>query len=430
MRQSIERGKTLLVDGPACILLHSGALRSFGAPINVGSHIIVRRGRRIPLEAVEDSQIELLLGSTASYTLIDEDPIPNSWKEAVDKIIEAGGCTRVVVLGNVDSGKTSFCKYLANMALISGRNVTLVDGDLGQSDIGPPGTLGLSFVRKHLIDPFNLKPDSIVFIGVTSPSSVIEPTINGLIELVDKALSANSDLIIVNTDGWVEGLDAVRYKRRLIKSLQPNFIVAIHDKDELKPIIDLLTGLEANIINVETPKNIKKRDRETRKLIRESLYRRYLKDARVRSYPLSWIKVDGWMDFKGRFDQALKKRIDEILDDRVVYCEVCQNSIILVLKEGAALSDEERAKISTEFNRPVKVARRGDERGLLVALEDEGGVFLGIGIIHCVDYERSVIKIYTNVDASVSRIRVGQIRLDEKGSEIEIVNKIGSADKV
>lgn len=423
MRQSIERGKTLLVDGPACVFLHSGVLRSFGAPINAGNHIIVRRGRRIPLEAIEDSQIDLLLGSAASYTLTDEDPIPNSWKEAADRIVETGGCARVVVLGNVDSGKTSFCTYLANMALISGRNVALIDGDLGQSDIGPPGTLGLSFVKKPFIDPFNLKPDSIFFIGITSPPSVIEPTINGLIELVDKALSANSDFIIVNTDGWVEGLDAVRYKRRLIKSLQPNFVVAIHDKDELKPIIDLLTGLETNIINVETPKNIKRRDRETRKLIRESLYRRYLKDAKVRSYPLSWIKVDGWIDFRGRLDQVLKKRIDEVLGDKVVYCEICQNSIILVLKEGATLSDEERAKISTEFNRPVKVAYKGDERGLLVALEDEGGVFLGIGIIHCVDYERGAIKIHTNVDAAVSRIRVGQIRLDEKGNEIEIVDR-------
>lgn len=422
MRQTIERGKTLLVDGPACISLYSGALRAFGAPIKVGDHIIVRRGRRIPLEALEDSEIELLLGNSASYSLIDEDPIPTSWKEAASKIVGTGECMKIAVLGSVDSGKTSFCTYLANVALNAGRNVALIDGDLGQSDVGPPGTLGLSFVRKPLVDPFNLQPNSIVFVGVTSPSSVIEPTINGLVELVGRALAAGSDFIVVNTDGWVEGFDAVNYKLRLIKSLQPNFVVVLQDKDELKPMVDLLTGLEISIINVETPKNVKKRDRETRKLIRESSYRRFLRDAKVRSYPLSWVKVDGCLGIRGKQDQALRKRVDEILGDKVVYCESYQDSIILVLREGAVLSSEERAKISAEFNKPLRVMCRGDERGLMVALEDERGCFLGIGTINCIDFDRGTIKIYTNVDGPISRIRVGQIRLDERGNEIEIVS--------
>ncbi|MEM2401566.1 MAG: Clp1/GlmU family protein [Candidatus Bathyarchaeia archaeon] len=425
MRQTIEGGKTLLVDGPACISLYSGALRAFGAPIKVGDHIIIRRGRRIPLEALEDSEIELLLGNSASYSLIDEDPIPASWKEAAGKIVRVGGCVKVAVLGNVDSGKTSFCTYLANVALGAGRNVALIDGDLGQSDVGPPGTLGLSFVRKPLVDPFNLQPSSIVFVGITSPSSVIEPTINGLVELVSRALVAGSDFIVVNTDGWVEGLDAVNYKLRLIKSLQPNFVVAIQDKDELKPLVDLLTGLGISIVNIETPRNIKRRDRETRKLIRESSYRRFLRDAKVRSYPLSWVKVDGCLGIRGKQDQILRKRMDEVLGDRVVYCESCQDSIILVLREGATLSDEERVKILAELNKPLRIIHRGDEKGLLVALEDEKGCFLGIGTINCVDFERGTIKIYTNVDGPISRIRVGQIRLDERGNEIEVVGGLG-----
>ncbi|MEM2557459.1 MAG: hypothetical protein QW600_02055, partial [Candidatus Bathyarchaeia archaeon] len=108
-----------------------------------------------------------------------------------------------------------------------------------------------------------------------------------------------------------------------------------------------------------------------------------------------------------------------------VYCESCQDSIILVLREGATLSDEERAKILAELNKPLRIIHRGDEKGLLVALEDEKGCFLGIGTINCVDFERGTIKIYTNVDGPISRIRVGQIRLDERGNEIEVVGGLG-----
>ncbi|MBS7606702.1 hypothetical protein KEJ14_02540 [Candidatus Bathyarchaeota archaeon] len=423
MKQSIEKGKTLLIDGPACIALYSGALRAFGAPIKVGEHIIIRRGRRIPIEAIEDSQIEILLGNSASFSLIDENPIPDSWRNAADKILSIDGRVEIVVLGNVDSGKTSFCTYLANVAFERGRSVALIDGDLGQSDIGPPGTLGLSLIRSPVIDPFNLQPDYVIFIGNTSPSSVVQPTINGLVDLRDKALNMGSSFVVINTDGWVEGLDAINYKRHLIRRLQPNFVVIIGSEEPLKPLIDSLSSLEVNIILVETPRNVKRRDRETRKMIREASYRKYLRDAKVRSYPISWIKVDGHMEIAGKPDQALKERIEGILGEKIVYCEGTQNSIILVLDERANLSNEARAKLSAELNRPIRIMRKGEERGLLVALEDGNGRFLGIGTIQCIDFERGTLKVYTNVEGSVLRVHIGQIRLDDKGNEVEIISR-------
>ena len=423
MRQNIERGKTLLLDGPACVALHSGAIRVFGAQIKVGDHIIVRRGRRIPIEAIEDSQLELLFGNLSSYTIIDEDPIPSTWREAVNQILSTKGRVEVAVLGGIDSGKSSFCIYLANMALSEGRSVTLVDGDLGQSDIGPPGTLGLSFIRKPIIDPFNLQPDHLIFIGITSPYSVIEPTISGLVELRDKAVNAGSDFVIINTDGWIEGFDAVNYKCRLINSLKPNFTVAIQSSDELRPIIDSMTTMNIEILSVETPKNVKRRDRETRKMIRESSYKKYLREAKIRSYPLSWIEVDGNLKIKGRLDQFLKRKIEEIIGNKVIYCENSPDYIMLVLKEGATLNDEENMKLAAQFNKPIRIMHKGDEKGLLVALEDKDGKFLGIGTVSSIDFERSTLKIYTNVKEPIAKVHVGQIRLDERGSEIEIVSK-------
>lgn len=423
MRQNIEKGKALLVDGPACITLLSGAIRIFGAKIKVGDRIIVRRGRRIPIKAAEDSQLELLLGNLSSYTLIDEDPIPPTWKETTKKILSFKEKVEVVVLGGIDSGKSSFCIYLANMALNYGWNVALVDGDLGQSDIGPPGTLGLSFIKKPIIDPFNLQPDHLIFIGITSPYSVIEPTINGLVELRDKAVNAGSNFVIINTDGWIEGSDAINYKRQLVSSLKPNFIVTIQSGGELTPLIDSIVDMKIEILSIETPKNIKKRDRETRRMIRESYYKRYLGEAKIRSFPLSWIKVDGNLNIKGKLDQSLKKKIEEIIGDKILYCENSPDYIMLVLKEGTILNDEESEKLSAQFDKPIRIMRKGDEKGLLVALEDKNRKFLGIGTISSIDFDRSILKVYTNVECPVAKVHVGQIRLDEKGSEVEIVAK-------
>ena len=425
MRQNVERGKTILIDGPACVALYSGTLRAFGAQIKAGEHLIVRIGRRIPLEAIEDSQVEILLGKSASCNIIDEDPIPSSWKNAAEKILSSNGRVEVIVLGGIDSGKTSFCIYLANMALNSGRKVALIDGDLGQSDIGPPGTLGLSIIRKPFFDPFNLNPDHMIFIGVTSPYNVTERIIDGLVKLRSKALSMGSDFIIINTDGWIEGSDAIDYKCRLIKNLEPKFTVIIWNNESMKPMMDLLTntGTKIEILTVNVPKNIRKRDREMRKVIRETLYKKYLKDGKVRSIPLSWIKINGNLEIKGKIDQALKKKVEEIVSNKLLYCENLQDNVILVLKEGVSLSNEESARLATELNKPIKIICEGDEKGLIVALENSEGEMLGIGIICNIDFERGTLKIYTNVEETISGVHIGQIRLNEKGNEIEIVGK-------
>jgi len=425
MRQNVERGKTILIDGPACVALYSGALRAFGAQIKAGEHLIVRMGRRIPLEAIEDSQVEILLGKLASYNIVDEDPIPPSWKNAAEKILSSDGRIEVAILGGIDSGKTSFCIYLANIALNSGRKVALIDGDLGQSDIGPPGTLGLSIIRKPFVDTFNLNPDRIIFIGVTSPYNVTEHVVNGLVKLRDKALNMGSDFIIVNTDGWIEGFDAMNYKCRLIKNLEPRFTVIMWNNEDMKLIVDLLTGAgtKIEILTVDVPKNIRKRDREMRKAIRETLYKKYLRDGKVRSIPLSWIKINGNLEIRGKMDQALKKEIEEIVGDKLVYCENLQNYIILVLKEGTALTNEESTRLATELNKPVKIICEGDKKGLIVALENNEGEMLGIGTICGIDFERGTLKIYTNVEETISSVHIGQIRLDEKGNEIEIVGR-------
>ncbi|MBS7641221.1 MAG: Clp1/GlmU family protein [Candidatus Bathyarchaeia archaeon] len=421
MRQRVERGKTLLVDGPAYITLYSGAVRAFGANIGVKGQVVVRFGKRIPFEAIEDSEVEILLGDKASYEIVDGSVIPLSWEETSEKILSSSNKVKVAILGGTDSGKSSFSTYLANTALSRGRRVALIDGDLGQSDIGPPGTLGLSILVKPIIDPSNLQPDDIIFVGVTSPQSVMSKVIDGLVELMNKALSLNSDFIIINTDGWVEGRDAVNYKRQLIRALEPTFTVIMQGKSELKPLVDSLIEDGANVLLADVPEKIKKRDRETRKAIREGLYRKYLRDAKIRTVPLSWINLDGILSIKGKLDQNLKERFEEVLGGKAIYCEGKRDHVVLVLKYGTTLSDEERSKISASINAPIKIIFEGDERGLLVSLEDDKGKFLGIGIIQSIDYERGIIKIYTNTEKIFSRVHVGRIRLDERGNEIEIV---------
>lgn len=374
---TVSKGNTLLVDGPARVHILAGRASVLGALPETGDSIVVRKGKRTPFDALRNSRVELTLGDSASYSEIEGSSIPSSWREGVNEIVSSRKHKIILVLGGVDCGKTSFCTYLVNLALKSRQTVALIDGDLGQSDIGPPGTVSLSLLRQPFIDPFRLTPKSLVFIGVTSPSGKVGAVLNALETLKEEALESGADLVIINTDGWVEGDGAVSYKVCLVEAIVPDAVVAIQGGSELVPMLDSLP--KAKVLVVDSPGNAKKRDRETRKLLRESAYNKHLREAKVRSFSSSWLEIEGDL----RLDSS--KETGNAEDKS---------------SEGAiGLSHE-------------------DAEGRLVALEDAYGKVLGIGTICSADHWKGSLRIRTPVEGAVSKIRVGMIRLDKEGKEV------------
>jgi polynucleotide 5'-hydroxyl-kinase GRC3/NOL9 len=264
-----------------------------------------------------------------------------------------------MVLGKVDSGKTSFCTYLINRLISEKQKVAILDGDLGQSDIGPPCTVAYAFETKPVTDLFRLRAENAFFVGVTSPSEQVNKTIKGIALMKAEILDKAADFVVVNTDGWVEGEEAVKYKSQLAEELNPDVIFCIQQKDELAP---LLVALEKFIkTTIDSPLTIRQRSREKRKNLRELGYIKYLTDAKVKIWSIKLLTIEE------------------------------QNSA------------------------PI---RRGEEEGLLLGLYDSQRKFLGIGILCKVDYVRKALKVLTSVLAKPSSIVLGKVRLDENLNEI------------
>lgn len=169
MKRDVEKGKTLLVDGPASVSLISGEAAILGAVLRSGEKIVIREGKRIPFEVRKKASFDLMLGEDASVEETDGSTIPQSWESASKEILSHKKPVKVMVMGDVDSGKTSFCTYLLNLALKKGWKTAIIDGDLGQSDIGPPSTIGFSHVTAPLKDPFEIEAENAYFVGLTSP---------------------------------------------------------------------------------------------------------------------------------------------------------------------------------------------------------------------------------------------------------------------
>jgi polynucleotide 5'-hydroxyl-kinase GRC3/NOL9 len=420
MNRTVTKGKTLLVDGPASVTVVSGVTEVFGAIIGAKSKVVIREGKRLPFNVEETATFEISLGENASVEEVEGTTIPPSWDIAFRELLNSQTKPAVaMVVGNVDSGKTSFCTYLINRLLNEKQKVAILDGDLGQSDIGPPCTVAYTFVTKPVTDLFDLQAKNAFFVGATSPNVAVDRAIEGLTLLKNEVLDDNPDFVVMNTDGWVEGEDAVNYKVQLAKKLMPDIIFCIQQGSELAPILSSLEKFRK--IAVESPSAIKQRSREKRKNIRELGYIKYLKNAKVQSLPISWLKIEENEQFSlGLTRERTKhaKKVYELLGMKPLHLVELKDKICIVVDRIRWISKDIIRKMEESVGKKAIVIRKGEEEGLLVALYNASKKFLGIGVLREVDYIRKTLKIFTPVSGEISTVVMGRVKLDKNLREI------------
>jgi polynucleotide 5'-hydroxyl-kinase GRC3/NOL9 len=417
MLKEVKAGKTLLVNGPSSVHLVSGEAEILGAPLAAGDPIVVRDGKRTPFYVKKDASFNVMHGDATMIEEVEGDTVPSSWYGIADENIRLEKPTTVMIMGDADSGKSSLSTFLANKALKEKLTVAIIDADLGQSDVGPPTTVGLAYVNRPVRDLFYVKAKRLCFVGSTSPSGAEEQAVQCVLSLKNRALRENKQLLIINTDGWVDCEEAARYKAALTGAVHPDTVVAIMQSAELSAIIGGLGN--ARVLTVEPSSAVIRRDREKRKALRELGYKKHLKNSKMESFPMNWVRIEGIHSTEALFLTAERvRKIEEALGVQPVFCEETVEAIWVVLKHGER-SDFERIRNAEEtFGKSIKVAWKGDEKGLLVGLHGEDERFLGLGVLCDIDYRRRMLKISTPVNQKTSAIRVGHVRLDDQCKEL------------
>ena len=368
MNKKVEENKTLLVDGPASVTLRSGKVQVFGLQLGITQRIVIRESKRLPFEVQKEAVFEIALGAGADLREVQGSTIPQSWKAAYVAIkeIDKKPAVVVMVIGNVDSGKSSLCTYLANRLVSEKCRVAVLDEDLGQSDIGSPATVAYAILTKPVTDLFSLEPEGGVFVGATSPAAVAEKTVEAVVSLKKEILGGEKtvDYLVVNTDGWFAGNEAFSFKQRLAAAIEPDMVFCLEESCSATSLCaalgDALAGFRQ--IRADSPKEVRERDKEHRKTLRELGFAKYLASARIKVFPLNHVVVEG--------------------------------------RENRALIWQHQAE------------------NLLVAFYDNQKDFLGIGVLRDVDYNRKALKILTAIAEKPASVRFGKVRLDRDLREI------------
>ncbi|RJR34309.1 MAG: hypothetical protein C4567_15660 [Deltaproteobacteria bacterium] len=223
--------------------------------------------------------------------------VPPAWEAASRLFLERGG--PVMVLGAPDTGKSTLSRFLVYKSFTAGLPTALVDLDLGQSHLGPPATLGLGLFPPRLPGDDSLFPESLYFIGQTSPvGSILEVSV-GCRVLADQAAAKGVARVVVNTSGLVHGPAALRLKRTQVELLHPHLLLALQREEELEPLLQTLWrdgdggGVPAGwtLLRLPVSSRASRKSPEDRRRYREERFRRYFQEARRLTLP--WRSL-GW----------------------------------------------------------------------------------------------------------------------------------------
>jgi len=389
------------IAGPCRLAVKNGSIDINGAVLGSGEEIVIHRNRSYTMILSGDAEVEVSVEGGGECCEADENTVASliEWREVANRVIEEcaskGGC-RVVVIGDVDSGKTTMTTLLANLALRKGLPTRLVDADVGQSSIGMPGFISATSYKKQEVWPRRMVADEMFYVGSITPAGFQDRVIHG----VSKLAGSSAGMVIIDTDGWVEGSEAVDYKMRLVCAASPSHIILVTNNDRVKTIYEKIMGsVGAKILVLTPPPKRRVRSRMDRMLLRGDKV--YLEEmSRTLVLPLSKHFVVGSikLGLGEELDAAEKKRISEKLRTRVLYAEDQGDRIAVVVK-GVP-----RGRI-----RGVRVYSVDTMRGMLSCIVGEGGKHLAPAIIHGFEEERRAVVVRTFVSEGVKGLLTGYI---------------------
>src|SRR3989441_2561940 len=267
----LEQGHTLLLKGPAWIRAKRGDAQCLGARIQSDDWTIIEEWRQEPIYGADNTVLEIRRSSGSSWSVVRESTVPVAWNEAAEVLQRQRGVC--IIIGEVDSGKSSLCTFLANKCLEDPGKVGVVDADVGQADIGPPITISSSVVQAPIIGLHKAAAEISFFIGDTSPSFVPDKVVT-LATRLKKRMTRSADTVLVNTDGWLTEFNALRHKQLLLEEIQPDLVIGLSRSDQaIDPLLD-----RVKFASLKLPSSpfARIRSKEERKKAREAGYRRFL----------------------------------------------------------------------------------------------------------------------------------------------------------
>ena len=266
-----------------------------------------------------------------------------------------------MLIGSLDTGKTTLAFQAIRMAIADGRTPVLVDADVGNSTIGPPACVGMKVFRRESDIEQLGDVDSLHFVGTVTPSRLVLQHVVATAVMVERARQLG-DVVIIDTTAVASGVAGETLQYHKAELCRPDTVVALQRGAEMEPAVGMLKRfLGLNVVTSPTDPQL---------------------------MPLSP-------------DLRAKKRSDGFAD--------------------ALAAPLERWNVRPTVFAPTLPAGLNLARldGVVVGVQDAGGGCLGLGVL---SFEGETLRVATNVAEGMTGLRLGSMRLDLETHESAIVN--------
>ena len=392
-----------LVLSPLRVAKKKGRIECWGSEIDFVE--VRERGIPVLIRALETSSLELW---APSRPMEIPEIIPREWEELTGKI--KPGDT-VMLLGGIDVGKSGLFAFLTNKLVSSGLKLGLIDADIGQSDIGPVGTIGLSLIEETIVHPSLTEANSLFFIGDNTPRGHLLPMVVGTRKLLDRAKHEEADVVLINTTGYIHSNPARALKRFMILATDPTKVVILQRKDEAEHIAKLIPR-KSELIRIPVSRNIRRKNRSYRVLFRQSNIKRYLDGARSMKIEIEGTKLVDTLFFSGSRSPELHQELERLIGKPVIYVEESPDLILCVL------NSLKLQKGLMFRGKPLRVAILRGYEGLYVGFLDNLGFCRGIGIIESFRPDQGILEVYTSFSSKFEYIDFGYLKFNRDGIQI------------
>ncbi|OGO37421.1 MAG: hypothetical protein A2W35_16170 [Chloroflexi bacterium RBG_16_57_11] len=215
----------------------------------------------------------------------------------------------LLVIGASDTGKSTFARYLYDRLRDLGRRVAFIDGDPGQSTLGPPTTLTMTFKPEALDQwSYGLPQTWRYFIGSTTPQGHMLSVLVGAVRLTQAAQQNGAQVVVYDTSGLIDPTrGGLALKNAKLDLLRPSTVYAIQRESELVPfLLPLRRSGRAQVVEIRPSQAAAPRDVDVRREHRARQFANHFSVAEPLELEWSRIAVYPSPDFRVRRLVALE----------------------------------------------------------------------------------------------------------------------------
>ncbi len=360
----------------------------------------------------------------------NDDPrlaLPPEWLPglAALRALPDGGAALLV--GATDRGKTTFTALAAQTlaAEFGPQTLAVVDADIGQSEIGPPGTVGVAWAEAEAARLHELTPVARFFVGAFAPIGVALEHAVAAGQAVAWARAAGARRVLVDTTGFVAGPAARRLKVAKAALVGPSLVIGIGRDGELDGLLRVLgatTG--ARVLSLPVPDAVGRKSQTLRATRRMTRLSKTLDYSREIVLPLDAVATLGATLGTGvPVAPHLVRWAGGALNlYHAVWGETVPGALTLFVAGPAPRPGWENGSgpVAEHFGvRTVRVLSLAAHAGLLLGLHDERGQLVSLARFLNLDAERGALIVSAPPPAVPERVRLvtfGRIRINEDGS--------------